>query len=93
MSRFSSKELIKSFHLAYLLWSSDHFPRIETHLTAILRFSPFLATDQLEVTPSLLCQGARAGQEVQGANANKSHPAFLLEVGANEPKRSKSIRK
>ena len=47
MSRFSSKELIKSFHLVYLLWSSDHFPRIETHLTAIMRFLPFLATDQL----------------------------------------------
>ncbi len=40
----------KSFHLAYLLWTSDHFPRIETHLTAIMRFSPFIATDQLEVT-------------------------------------------
>ena len=54
MSRFILKELIKSFHLAYLLWSSDHFPRIETHLTAIMyAFPPFLATDQLqlEVTP------------------------------------------
>jgi hypothetical protein len=29
-----------------------YFPRIETHLTAIMRFSPFLATDQLEVTRS-----------------------------------------
>jgi hypothetical protein len=33
ISRFTSKELLncKRFHLAHLLLSSDHFPRIENH--------------------------------------------------------------
>ena len=52
--------------MSYLLWSSDHFPRIETHLTAILRFPPFLATDQLEVTQEVGTESVAEGGEGNG---------------------------